>query len=74
MLTNLQYEISSTETKLKSTIFLAGDQLLNGRNGIFAEPLANSPSNITASDASGVVTPTSYNENSNLFLKKRSFR
>ena len=27
---NLQYEISSTETKLKSTIFLAGDQLLNG--------------------------------------------
>jgi len=30
VLTNLQYEISSTETKLKSTIFLAGDQLLNG--------------------------------------------
>ena len=30
MLTNLQYEISSTETKLKSSIFLAGDQLLNG--------------------------------------------
>jgi protoporphyrinogen oxidase len=29
-LTNLQYEISSTETKLKSTLFLAGDQLLNG--------------------------------------------
>lgn len=29
-LTNLQYEIASTETKLKSTIFLAGDQLLNG--------------------------------------------
>ncbi|WP_334055790.1 FAD-dependent oxidoreductase [Polaribacter sp. P097] len=29
-LTNIQYEISSTETKLKSTIFLAGDQLLNG--------------------------------------------
>jgi protoporphyrinogen oxidase len=29
-LTNLQYEMSSTETKLKSTIFLAGDQLLNG--------------------------------------------
>jgi protoporphyrinogen oxidase len=29
-LTNLQHEISSTETKLKSTIFLAGDQLLNG--------------------------------------------
>lgn len=28
-LTNLHYEISSTETKLKSTIFLAGDQLLN---------------------------------------------
>jgi protoporphyrinogen oxidase len=28
-LTNLQYEISSTETKLKSNIFLAGDQLLN---------------------------------------------
>jgi hypothetical protein len=27
---NLQYEISSTETKLKSTIFLAGDQVLNG--------------------------------------------
>ncbi|WP_298767118.1 FAD-dependent oxidoreductase [uncultured Polaribacter sp.] len=29
-LINLQYEISSTETKLKPTIFLAGDQLLNG--------------------------------------------
>ena len=29
-LTSLQYEISSTETKLKSTLFLAGDQLLNG--------------------------------------------
>jgi len=29
-LTNLQYEISSTETKLKATVFLAGDQLLNG--------------------------------------------
>lgn len=29
-LENLQYEISSTETKLKPTIFLAGDQLLNG--------------------------------------------
>ena len=28
-LTNLQYEISGTETKLKSSIFLAGDQLLN---------------------------------------------
>ncbi|MFQ3182429.1 MAG: protoporphyrinogen oxidase [Polaribacter sp.] len=28
-LTNLQYEISSTETELKSTLFLAGDQLLN---------------------------------------------
>ena len=29
-LTNLQYEISSSETKLKATVFLAGDQLLNG--------------------------------------------
>ena len=29
-LNNLQYEISSTETKLTSSIFLAGDQLLNG--------------------------------------------
>lgn len=29
-LSNIQYEISSSETKLKSTIFLAGDQLLNG--------------------------------------------
>ncbi|NVJ89876.1 MAG: FAD-dependent oxidoreductase [Flavobacteriaceae bacterium] len=29
-LTNIQYEISNTETKLKPTIFLAGDQLLNG--------------------------------------------
>lgn len=29
-LNNLQYEISSSETKLKSTLFLAGDQLLNG--------------------------------------------
>ncbi|MDP5106633.1 MAG: FAD-dependent oxidoreductase [Polaribacter sp.] len=29
-LNNLQYEISSTETKLTSSIFLAGDVLLNG--------------------------------------------
>lgn len=29
-LSNLQYEISSTETQLTSSIFLAGDQLLNG--------------------------------------------
>ncbi|WP_299315903.1 FAD-dependent oxidoreductase [uncultured Aquimarina sp.] len=29
-LRNLQYEISATETKLTNTIFLAGDQLLNG--------------------------------------------
>lgn len=29
-LDNLQYEISSTETKLKPTLFVAGDQLLNG--------------------------------------------
>ncbi|MHB0754718.1 FAD-dependent oxidoreductase [Polaribacter sp. M15] len=29
-LDNVQYEISSTETKLKPTVFLAGDQLLNG--------------------------------------------
>jgi len=29
-LENLQYEISATETKLTNTIFLAGDQLLNG--------------------------------------------
>jgi hypothetical protein len=29
-LDNLQYELSSTETKLTSSIFLAGDQLLNG--------------------------------------------
>jgi len=29
-LDHLQYELSSTETKLKTTIFLAGDQLLNG--------------------------------------------
>lgn len=29
-LTGLQYELTSSETKLKSTIFLAGDQLLNG--------------------------------------------
>lgn len=29
-LINLQYELSNTETKLKPTIFLAGDQLLNG--------------------------------------------
>jgi protoporphyrinogen oxidase len=28
-LTNLQYELSSTETQLTNTIFLAGDQLLN---------------------------------------------
>jgi hypothetical protein len=28
-LSNIQYELSSTETKLKATIFLAGDQLLN---------------------------------------------
>ena len=29
-LENLQYELSETETKLTNTIFLAGDQLLNG--------------------------------------------
>ncbi|MGB5943415.1 MAG: NAD(P)/FAD-dependent oxidoreductase [Leeuwenhoekiella sp.] len=29
-ITNLQYHISPTETRLTSTIFLAGDQLLNG--------------------------------------------
>ena len=29
-LNNLQYELSSTETKLTSSMFLAGDQLLNG--------------------------------------------
>lgn len=29
-LSNIEYELSSSETKLKSTIFLAGDQLLNG--------------------------------------------
>lgn len=29
-LSSLQYELSSTETKLTSSIFLAGDQLLNG--------------------------------------------
>jgi protoporphyrinogen oxidase len=29
-LDNLQYEISSTETKLTASLFLAGDQLLNG--------------------------------------------
>jgi protoporphyrinogen oxidase len=29
-LSNLQYELSSTETQLTSNIFLAGDQLLNG--------------------------------------------
>ena len=29
-LDNLQYELSSTEAKLNSSIFLAGDQLLNG--------------------------------------------
>ena len=29
-LENLQYELSSTETKLTSSLFLAGDQLLNG--------------------------------------------
>ena len=30
ILMNLQYKISSIETKLKFAIFLAGDQLLNG--------------------------------------------
>tara|TARA_R110000822_G_scaffold298895_3_gene421772 strand:+ start:33 stop:461 length:429 start_codon:yes stop_codon:yes gene_type:complete len=30
ILKNLHYKISSIETKLKSTIFLAGDQLLSG--------------------------------------------
>ena len=48
-------EIHSLSNSTFAFMELVRDQLLNGRNGIFAEPLANSPSNITASDGSIVL-------------------
>ncbi len=48
-------EIHSISNSTFAFMELLRDQLLNGRNGIFAEPLANSPSNITASNGSDVL-------------------
>ena len=48
-------EIHSLSNSTFAFMELVRDQLLNGRNGIFAEPLANSPSNIIASDGSNVL-------------------
>ena len=48
-------EIHSINNSTFAFMELVRDQLLNGRNGIFAEPLANSPSNIVASDGSTVL-------------------
>jgi hypothetical protein len=48
-------EIHSLSNSTFAFMELLRDQLLNGRNGIFAEPLANSPSNIIASDGSIVL-------------------
>lgn len=48
-------EIHSISNSTFSFLELVRDQLLNGRNGIFAEPLANAPSNISASDESTVL-------------------
>lgn len=48
-------EIHSISNTTFAFMELLRDQILNGNNGIFAEPLANSPSNITASDGSQVL-------------------
>ena len=48
-------EIHSLSNSTFAFMELVRDQLLNGQNGIFAEPLANSPSNIVASDGSNVL-------------------
>ena len=48
-------EIHSLSNSTFEFMELVRDQLLNGQNGIFAEPLANSPSNIVASDGSKVL-------------------
>jgi hypothetical protein len=48
-------EIHSINNSTFAFMELVRDQLLNGSNGIFAEPLANSPSNIVASDGSQVL-------------------
>lgn len=48
-------EIHSISNSTFAFMELVRDQLLNGQNGIFAEPLANSPSNIVASDGSTVL-------------------
>lgn len=48
-------EIHSLSNSTFAFMELVRDQLLNGSNGIFAEPLANSPSNIVASDGSNVL-------------------
>jgi len=48
-------EIHSISNSTFAFMELLRDQLLNGQNGIFAEPLANSPSNIMSSDGSPVL-------------------
>lgn len=48
-------EIHSISNSTFAFLEIVRDQLLNGQNGIFAEPLANAPSNISASDGSTVL-------------------
>lgn len=48
-------EIHSISNSTFAFMEIVRDQLINGNNGIFAEPLANAPSNIVASDGSEVL-------------------
>lgn len=48
-------EIHSISNSTFGFLEIVRDQLINGNNGIFAEPLANSPSNIVSSDGSDVL-------------------
>ena len=48
-------EIHSISNNAFSFMSLVRDQILNGNNGIFGEPLANAQGNVTASDDSSVL-------------------
>lgn len=48
-------EIHSISNSTFAFMEIVRDQLLNGNNGIFAEPLANAPTNILSSDGSPVL-------------------
>ena len=48
-------EIHSISNSTFGFMEIVRDQLINGNNGIFAEPLANAPGNIIASDGSDVL-------------------